>query len=50
MNKKLFNSILIAIGSIGVLAGITMATPVHEPAIMFFFGTGLVGVARIIKK
>lgn len=50
MKKKLLSSILFALGCVGLLAGITLATPVSEPVTMLCFGTGLVGFAGIMKK
>lgn len=50
MKTKFLYVVLIAISGVGLLAGIARVEPIPEPAIMFLFGTGLVGVAGIIKK
>ena len=49
--KIIFLSILlIVIAGIGLLAVSTLATPVLEPVIMLFVGTGLIGIARIVRS
>jgi len=50
MKKKFLYVALIAIAGVGLLAGITLVQPIPEPASMLLFGTGLVGVAGIVKK
>ncbi len=50
MKKKLLYILLVIIAGIGFLTGFAMTRPISEPAIMLFFGTGLVGIAGIIKK
>ncbi len=50
MKKKLFYVLMVAIAGVGLLAGNTMTSPISEPATMLFFGSGLVGIAGIIKK
>jgi hypothetical protein len=50
MKTKFLYVVLIAISGVGLLAGVARVEPIPEPAIMFLFGTGLVGVAGIIKK
>lgn len=50
MNKKFLYTILLAMAGVGLLAGLTLTTPISEPATMFLLGTCLVGIAGILKK
>ena len=50
MKKKLLYLVLIVIAGVGLLSGTTLAKSVPEPAVMLFFGTGLIGIAGVIKK
>lgn len=50
MSKNLLNYVLIVIAGIGLLAGFMTTKPVPEPAFMLFLGTGLLGVASILRK
>lgn len=49
--KKIsISSVLLIISGVGLVTGQTLAAPVPEPLIMFFFGTGLVGFAGIVRR